>query len=215
MSFRAILSPPVAKVKRTRRKSSVLGVPSVEALPLVSFSFVFLSFAWLRTRVNGYNSAADAYASAEEELREAKVQQLTGGKDDFAAERVSQAAKRTDAARIAMEKARTINVGDISLRIRLPQRPGALKSEEESTPSSSFLASAFVRNLLLGSTLFLLIPLFFLMAADPMKPPSPALDATFRALDADDSTSSGIVSNSADDLFSAFSSSRSSTSYSE
>lgn len=145
--------------------------PQVQALPMLSFTFVTLSFAWLRTRVEQYNSAAERFEEATAQLRRAKVDLLTSGEPGLA-DQVSTASRNLDEARAAMEDARTIRgpLGFVaSIRVGGRAKPQVDYDREPSAASS--LVSSLLRTTLLASTIVVLVPLFALTMADPMLPP--------------------------------------------
>lgn len=145
--------------------------PQVQALPMLSFTFVTLSFAWLRTRVTQYNSAAERFEEASSQLRRAKVDLLTSSEPGLA-DRVSTASRNLDEARAAMEKARTIRgpLGFVA-SIRVRGRAKAPLDDDRDPPATSSLLSSLLRTTLLASTIVVLVPLFALTMADPMLPP--------------------------------------------
>ena len=125
-----------------------------------------------------YNAAADDFEAAEEALRLARVSQLTGERGD---EGVEALVAQRDALVLKMEAARTVRFGETYLaRITVPDRSvrRANKPPEDAAAAAAAAApSKLLRNFLLAGTVALLLPLLALLAADPMQPPSPRLDA--------------------------------------
>lgn len=185
------LIPSDGPVRRSRVDlKGEMGFQMPSSGPLLSTSVVAASFAWLRLKTNAYNAAGDDVDALLTELRDLKVAELTSG-DSESSSRVAAAEAALEAARIEMEEARTVR-GPLGFtaRLRLPERgQGPNGRKAKATPSgddSSALGLGLereaVRIAILGSVALLLLPVVFLLAADPMKPASPELAASLRAL---------------------------------
>ena len=103
-----------------------------------------------------------------------------------AVERREAAQRAVDATRARMEEARTIRgPGGLVARIRLPQRGAAKSFEKGAAPAQrreepeEEVASRVetLKVFALGGVALLMVPVFFLVSADPMAPPSPELAA--------------------------------------
>ncbi|KAJ1452714.1 hypothetical protein M885DRAFT_526055 [Pelagophyceae sp. CCMP2097] len=157
---------------------------TLQPAPLVAFVSIFASFAWLRTRVDAYNAAADDWDAASVVLRDAKVQQLTSGtaSDDNAAA-VASAAAELDAAAAAMQRARSVAVGTFNVRLRVPSRGPDAGKTKAAVPDAPQEMPQLQQIVVLTVMVVSLLPLLALMSADPMSAPSPALQQAFQALD--------------------------------
>jgi len=162
--------------------------------PLVSTALVFLSWGWLQWRSRAYNALGDELESELETLQKLTVETLTSG-DAAAVGRVDAAQQAVDATRLRLEEARTLRVGGLEARIRIPER-GVAQSFEKGAASQEAKDRAAVKRsekseneeglesrketlkiLALVSVAVLMVPVLFLTVADPMAPPSPELSA--------------------------------------
>ena len=158
----------------------------LQAAPLLSTALVFLSWGWLQWKSSQYNAIGDELDAELETLQRLTVEQLTKG-DASSGDRVAEAQRAVDATRARMEEARTIRgPGGLVARIRLPQRGEARSFEKGAAPakrrepeSEDEVASRVetLKVFALGGVALLMVPVFFLTAADPMAPPSPELAA--------------------------------------